>query len=94
MDRSAQPLDYPGERGERPGGERDPADQVQHVGGRQVLLQRRVLGDERDAVQRGHVPGGNRQRAPAQRRGYGEDRSQASRVTSTVTSRALVGAPW
>ena len=31
------------------------AGQVQHVRGRQVLVQRRVLGDERDAVQRGRA---------------------------------------
>jgi hypothetical protein len=32
--------------------------QVQHVRGGQVLVQRRVLGDERDAVERGRRPGG------------------------------------
>ena len=34
------------------------AGQVQHVRGRQVLVQRRVLSDERDAVQRGRRTGG------------------------------------
>ncbi len=39
------------------------AGQVQHVRGRQVLVQRRVLGDERDAVQRGRRPGAAGRRA-------------------------------
>jgi hypothetical protein len=94
------------------------AGQVQHVSDRQALIQRRVLRDERDAVQRarrprgtvtehgddargrrgqadrqvqqrglaravradqrGHVPGGNRQRALAQRPGVAVALAQAA----------------
>ena len=117
------------------------AGQVQHVGGGQVLVQRRVLGDERDAVQRGrhrraaaehgdgargrrrqadcqvqqgglagavradqrrHVPGGNRQRALAQRPGAAVALAQAGgfddvhatpSVPAPALSRRPAGAP-